>query len=558
MTFSSELVKKEYQTHRGPIVGLLGVLGAGKTSLINALLDRKELLASSDDRAATAVMCEVAYNHESSDYRAEIIFRTRQSLIEMLDKLFDNLKCKVEHETRMETLEENSDDNDSNDSETEAINDIIVGIEADIRPMVDMVTAIWGVNEDDLRNLSTQELLETNAYGFEYLGTTRYISGTDQDDFAEELSSYLTSGSEDDTGSESTLCPLIEKVTVYLKSPILKYGLRLRDLPGLCDTSEARSDIARKHSKDLDITVIVAPAIRATEEATAVNLIKGQQRIQMLMDGKFNRESFCVVLSKTDDINSESYLKQLKAAKTNNNIQSKLRRRKELDAVCGRASSRKSKSKTQIPGQPSPTSDDTAALEETQREAAAIKDWLEHTAVFMRTRDITKRLQDKFRNCHQRTALTDNTEGHEAIQVFGISNKAYWMNKHPDGVDARGFPDENHSGIPRLRQWLFETTFAAREDHLDAILCKLWGLLIGIQDLAGLESKVSQEATEADAEEIQGIHNVFIQVCMMITLLIIKLDAKRQLSTGTYRSSQTIRCGSQPDRAIEGEGVGSN
>lgn len=509
-----EHAKTEHRTRHGPIVGFLGVLGAGKSSLINALLDQEELLASSSDRAATAVACEVAYNHDSSGYRAEIIYRTRESLIDELDKMFEDLKYKAQLETRVETLEGNTNDNDTNDSEADSLNKTINEIQENIRPTVDTVTEIWGVNQDDLLNLSTQELLETKSYGVEYLGTTRHISGIDKEEFAEELSSYLKSSSEDDTESELPLCPLIEKVTVYVKSPILKYGLRLRDLPGLCDVSEARKDVALKNSKDLDITMIVAPAIRATEESTVTSLIKGRQEIQMKMDGKFNRGSFCVVLSKIDDIKSETYLKQLKTAKTNKNIQSKLRRRKELDAAFGRANSRKLTAKTPIPGQPSPVSGGNAELEKTQREAAAIKDWLEHAAVFLRTQDITSRVQKKFQNHHKDAASTKNTVVRdEAVEVFGISSKAYWTSKEPDGVKLPGFPDEKYSGIPRLRQWLFETTFAAREDHLDATLCKLWGLLMDIDDLAGLKSTDSQMATVADAQELQKIHNCFFQVC---------------------------------------------
>jgi GTP-binding protein EngB required for normal cell division len=511
-------VKNEHQTHRGPVVGFLGVLGAGKTSSINALLDKEELLASSSDRAATSVICELAYNHDSPGYRAEISFRTQPSLVDELDKFFDELKWKAQIEAQIETLEGNPDDNDPNGSEIEGLNQLIVEIQENLRGTIDLITEIWGIDQDDLRSMSTQELLETKPYGVEHLGTTRFISGTDQEEFAEELSSYLKSSSEDDTGLGLPPWPLIAKVTVYVKSPILKYGLRLRDLPGLCDTSEARSDIARKNSKDLDITVIVTSAIRATEESTAINLIKGQQKIQMQMDGKFNKGSFCVVASKIDDIKSESYLKQLKAAKSNKSIQSQLSRRKELDAAFGRANSRKLQSKQQIPGQPSLVSGANAELEANQREAAAIKDWLEHAAVFMRTQDITQRLQDKFQPRHRDTTLTGNTEAHdEAVEVFGISNKAYWMSKQPDGVKAPGFPDENHSGIPRLRQWLFESSFTARENHLDAILCKLWGLLIDIQDLAGLESGDSQKATESDAEELQRIHDCFIQVRKMTT-----------------------------------------
>lgn len=504
-----DTIKKSYQSYRGPTVAFLGVLGAGKTSLINALLGQEELLTSSSYRAATAVVCDVVYNPDFSGYRAEVTYRTRQSLTEQLDSMFDNLKWKSELELRKKALEESQDDGVPNDPEMEQINEQLADIDASMSDTLEAVSIIWGVSEDDLKDMSTQSLLNAEFYGAEYLGITKEVSETDQAAFADEISQYLESNSEDKTGTGPPPWPLIEKVTIYIKSDVLKYGLCFRDLPGLCDASEGRSNIARKNSKDIDITVIVAPAIRASDEQTAVSLIEQQQLIEMKMDGK----SFCVVLSKTDDIKSEPYLR--KAAKADKSIMDQISRVRELDTAFASTRPRKRKLQDQIPEHPSFVSGDN--MEQNRRKANAIKEWLEHTAVSMRNRDITERIQRKFQERRREIGMIQNAELHsEAVEVFGVSEKAYWMSKHPDGEKARGFPDEKHSGIPRFRQWLFEAAFNRRERHLQQTLNKLSTLFLEIQNLIGWQSKNAREAIEPDSQAVHKIHKCHLLVCKIV------------------------------------------
>jgi GTP-binding protein EngB required for normal cell division len=43
-------------------VGFLGKSGAGKSSLINVLLDHEDLLPADDEKACTASVVEIAWN----------------------------------------------------------------------------------------------------------------------------------------------------------------------------------------------------------------------------------------------------------------------------------------------------------------------------------------------------------------------------------------------------------------------------------------------------------------------------------------------------------------
>lgn len=61
------------------IIGVVGTTGAGKSSLINALLDEEQLVPTSSMKACTAVVTEISYNHQAVKYRAEFEFVSHDS-----------------------------------------------------------------------------------------------------------------------------------------------------------------------------------------------------------------------------------------------------------------------------------------------------------------------------------------------------------------------------------------------------------------------------------------------------------------------------------------------
>ena len=73
------------------IVGVVGNTGAGKSSVINAMLDEERILGVNCMRACTACVTEVSYNHGGDPYRAEVEFITVADWEKELKILFKDL-----------------------------------------------------------------------------------------------------------------------------------------------------------------------------------------------------------------------------------------------------------------------------------------------------------------------------------------------------------------------------------------------------------------------------------------------------------------------------------
>jgi hypothetical protein len=78
------------------IIGVVGDTGAGKSSVINALLEEEQLVPTSGMRACTAVVTEISYNRYTPQtpepYRAEIEFVSFDDWVGELELLYGSLE----------------------------------------------------------------------------------------------------------------------------------------------------------------------------------------------------------------------------------------------------------------------------------------------------------------------------------------------------------------------------------------------------------------------------------------------------------------------------------
>ncbi|PGH20432.1 hypothetical protein AJ80_03578 [Polytolypa hystricis UAMH7299] len=276
------------------IIGVVGTTGAGKSSLINALLDEERLVPTSSMRACTAVVTEISFNNGPGKYRAEIEFISSVEWEKELQLLFQELG------------DENEDNQFDSDS-TVALAEI---------------KAVYSMSEEEIRSASVQELLGHRNVSH-LLGTTRHFHDENPITFYRNLQVYIDSKekgrrntkTETSTKVEPGLItsvlgipgttkmefwPLIKVVRLYIKAPVLSTGAVLVDLPGLQDSNAARAAVAAKYIEQCSCLWVVAPITRAVDDRTAITLLGDSFKRQMQMDGGICNVSF--ICSKTDDI----------------------------------------------------------------------------------------------------------------------------------------------------------------------------------------------------------------------------------------------------------------
>ena len=279
------LIKQAVKTKT--VIGVVGNTGAGKSSVINALLDEERLVPTNCMRACTAVVTEISFNEEEKPYRAQIEFISPADWEKELRTLFQDLL-----------------DGDGKVSRDCTNEDTDAGIAyAKIKAVYPRKT------KEDIANSSVQTMLREVSH---ILGKSKDIEETDSLLFYKKLQCFVDSkekstGTKDKDkkkeGKEMEFWPLIRVVRIYVKSRALATGAVIVDLPGVHDANAARAAVAEGYMKQCTGLWIVAPINRAVDDKAAKSLLGESFKRQLKMDGGFNTVTF--VCSKCDDISLE-------------------------------------------------------------------------------------------------------------------------------------------------------------------------------------------------------------------------------------------------------------
>lgn len=261
------------------VVGVLGNTGAGKSSLINAVLDEGKLIATSCMRACTAVPTEICYNSDPDParrYRAEVEFINKDEWKQEVDTLLREL------------IDEKKLNSDYAKPDTDA-NIAYEKIKA-VFPQVTHAMLISMSQEDLLGLKAVKNILDT---------VKKYACGT-ADELRAVLRDYSDSAEKSgfkSKGGKVAYWPLVKVVRIYIKARALESGTVLVDLPGVQDSNAARSAVGERYLTQCTALWIVSPINRAVDDKAAKQLLGSSFRQQLTMDGNYCNVTF--VCSKT-------------------------------------------------------------------------------------------------------------------------------------------------------------------------------------------------------------------------------------------------------------------
>ncbi|KAK3723591.1 hypothetical protein LTR37_001843 [Vermiconidia calcicola] len=352
-----ERVRKEAVKSR-TIVGVVGNTGAGKSSVINAMLDEERLVPTNCMRACTAVVTELSYNDsksEASRYRAEIEFIQPEDWRKELRVLFEEVFDESGHISR----EIGNEDSQAGVAYAK-------------------IRAVYHTHTREMLATTNPESLMRVKHVERILGTTRRINERLPEAFYRRLQGFVDSkekGSEklDKNGNKAanqkrefecwSLIKVVkstprrmpyrreQSLSICLVSQLLlqhdipcaaflsddEVFLLAEDYPlttglGVHDSNAARAAVAEGYMKQCTGLWILAPINRAVDDKAAKTLLGNTFKRQLKYDGTYSAVSF--ICSKTDDISRIEAADSLQLGAKMDEIEDKLneisKRRRDL------------------------------------------------------------------------------------------------------------------------------------------------------------------------------------------------------------------------------------
>jgi GTPase SAR1 family protein len=251
------------QANRGPEVSisLVGDSGAGKSTLVNALIGVK-ILPVSTMRACTASICEISY--EEGPYNARIEFVPRETWMEEVKQILDDLDDNQNHDEEDSHRAENAHDTKSSLEKLWAV----------YKPEEDICK-----NDFDWKNLVEPEeihrALESGSYE---------IQSDDINQFRSQIERFID--------SKKLFYPIVKSVVIRGPFESLRDGAKIIDLPGINDTNKAREELTKNHLKNCNYIWIVFNMNRTLTKSLC-DLMKSDDFLRrIIMDGRADSLSF--------------------------------------------------------------------------------------------------------------------------------------------------------------------------------------------------------------------------------------------------------------------------
>nr|XP_020503105.1 nuclear GTPase SLIP-GC-like isoform X1 [Labrus bergylta]XP_029135884.1 nuclear GTPase SLIP-GC-like isoform X1 [Labrus bergylta] len=253
------------------LVGVFGKTGAGKSSLINAVIGEKDLLPSGRTKACTTVIIKVEANKQNQNYEAEIEFIKKEEFEEHVQGFKKILLNDAGDE------EDNGDDREGADNNnTENNNDDDVESNA-----VEMLSAVYGEQWEEI--LDNNNFMDRKHFKEipEFLNSGKMtLSFRTAEQLSAELVKYTRSKSKEGVakGIKKWFWPLVKCVTIKVPNNDLLQNVTLVDLPGNGDCNKGRDNMWKGVVQDCSTVWIVTDMERPASEKEAWEILKSAIR----------------------------------------------------------------------------------------------------------------------------------------------------------------------------------------------------------------------------------------------------------------------------------------
>ncbi|KAK9844653.1 hypothetical protein WJX74_005184 [Apatococcus lobatus] len=270
------------------LIGVFGTTGAGKSSMLNALLGEENILPTNGMRACTACCIEISYDTRFG-YYGEIEMMSMEEWQAQLINLWDDL---TDEDGAPELRQSDKLDTRSASGAAQAVIESVLG---------QRILRKSGVALPDLQQARNRITA--------LMGRTLPIHKATAGDFRKRMAEFVDSNNKlNDVQSWA----VVKSCKISHNWPVLASGAVLVDLPGTQDSNVARGSVAENYLKQCNAIWIVSPIIRAVNDRAAKDLLSKSFRTQMLMDGQYGAITF--VATKTDDISASEIINSLATA----------------------------------------------------------------------------------------------------------------------------------------------------------------------------------------------------------------------------------------------------
>ncbi|KAK2833466.1 hypothetical protein Q5P01_017355 [Channa striata] len=280
----------DLETDKRELVGVFGKTGAGKSSLINAVIGLKNLLPSGSISACTTVMIKVEANTLNLKYEAEIEFITKEEWKDELWYLYHILR---------ENEDEERDE--------------------DYCDTVEKLSAVYG---EEWKNKSPENLMD-KKYFMDIPEFLRYKKKILTCETAKELSAKFvkyTRSDSDEPGVNRWYWPLVKCVTVRVPCNRFLQHVTLVDLPGNGDRNKSRDTMWKGIVGSCSTVWIVTEINRAAAEKESWEIL---ENASSLMGNGGECQQIHFICTKSDLVENDDSVAAARALLFKKNMKAK-------------------------------------------------------------------------------------------------------------------------------------------------------------------------------------------------------------------------------------------